>query len=147
MIRALALSSVAFVALATSGAAQAPTPADLGVPVYPGARYEATMSQGMSQEREKYYVFTTPDALDRVKAFYESATRHASEPFGDGGAVMIALAGQAPFPTHGIVIEPSRPGMFPPAVRTVITVRRELPNPDETPRDTARTDTTTSRGP
>jgi len=137
MTRALVISPLALAVLTLAGVAQTPTAAELGVPVYPGARYEAAMSQGMSQEREKYYVFTTSDALDRVKAFYEGATRHPSAPFGEGGAVIIVLAGRAPFPTHGVVIEPNRPGMYPGTVRTVITVRRELPNPDETPSDTS----------
>ena len=49
-------------------------------------------------------------------------------PFGDGGAVIIVLEGEAPFPKHGVIIEPNR-GAYPSAVHTVITVRREVPEP------------------
>jgi len=107
-------------------AAQAPSAAQLGVPVYPGASYDAQNSAGMSQPTEKYYLFTTGDALAAVQRFYETATKHQAAAFGDGGAVIIVLEGAAPFPKHGVVIEPNR-GMYPATVKTVITVRREVP--------------------
>jgi hypothetical protein len=111
-------------------AAQAPTQEQLGVPTYPGAQYQAQMSAGMSQPTEKYYIFTTGDPLARVLAFYENATQKKGQPLGEGGAMMIVLEGQAPFPKHGIMIEPNRQGMFPASVVTVVTVRREVPSPD-----------------
>ena len=122
------------VAPAAAAAQAVPTPQQLGVPIYPGAHYEAQMSTGMSQPTEKYYVFTTADSLRRVVAFYENATKKQGTPMGVGGAVLIVLEGQAPFPRHGVMIEPNRPGMYPPSVRTVFTVRREIapeePRPD-----------------
>ena len=106
-------------------AAQAPpTREQLGVPAYPGATYDARNSDGMSQEREKYYIFTTADDLPQVVAFYERATQRRGTEM--GGAVLIAIVGSGPFPTHGVMIERNRQGMYPAAVRTVITVRREL---------------------
>jgi hypothetical protein len=129
MIRRAALVVLAVTLAPAAAAAQAaPTREQLGVPAYPGAQYDARNSQGMSQPTEKYYIFTTADSLARVVRFYENATQRNGESFGDAG-VMIVLEGQAPFPTHGIVIEPNRPGMYPPSVRTVITVRREVPEP------------------
>jgi hypothetical protein len=110
-------------------AAQVPTAEQLGVPVYPGASYDAQNSAGMSQPTEKYYLFTTGDPVAAVQRFYENATKHQAAAFGDGGAVIIVLEGAAPFPKHGVVIEPNRGG-YPPAVKTVITVRREVPEPE-----------------
>ncbi len=115
---------------AVAAAQAAPTQEQLGVPIYPGAHYEAQNSEGMSQPTEKYYVFTTGDQLARVVAFYENATKKKGEPLGETGAILIALEGQAPFPKHGIMIEPNRPGMYPASVVTVFTVRREVPSPD-----------------
>lgn len=109
-------------------AAQVPTAEQLGVPVYPGASYDASNSAGMSQPTEKYYLFTTGDSLSAVRRFYETATKHQAAAFGDGGAVIIVLEGEAPFPKHGVIIEPNR-GAYPSAVHTVITVRREVPEP------------------
>lgn len=132
MIRHLPLLAVAVILAPALAAAQAaPTPEQLGVPVYPGAAYDAANSAGMSQPTEKYYIFTTSDSLVRVVAFYENATKKRGEPMGDGGAVLIVLEGQAPFPKHGVMIEPNRQGMFPASVRTVITVRREVAPPPE----------------
>lgn len=115
---------------AVASAQAAPTPEQLGVPVYPGATYDARNSEGMSQPTEKYYIFTTADPADRVVAFYENATRKRGTPLGEG-AVMVVLEGQVPFPAHGVMIEPNRQGMYPAAVRTVITVRREVPEAEQ----------------
>lgn len=132
LVMALAVAPAAAAAQAT------PTQQQLGVPIYPGAHYEAQMSAGMSQPTEKYYVFTTTDSLRRVVAFFENATKKQGAAFGDGGAVIIVLEGEAPFPRHGIVIEPNRQGMYPPSVRTVYTVRREVA-PEEPRPDTSTT--------
>lgn len=130
MIRRVALVVLAVTLAPAAAAAQAaPTREQLGVPLYPGAQYDARNSQGMSQPTEKYYIFTTADSLARVVRFYENATQRKGDAFGEQGAVMIVLEGQAPFPTHGVVIEANRQGMYPASVRTVITVRREVPEP------------------
>jgi hypothetical protein len=136
MLRALVLPLLALLLVAQVGRAQAPSEADLGVPFYPGARYEAATSKGLSQPSEKYYVFTTADALSKVQAFYEAAAKRKAVASGDGGAVILVLEGAAPFPKHGIVIEPNRPGMYPATVRTVFTIRRELPSDGDSPSDT-----------
>ena len=62
---ALTATAVPLIALAQG----APSAEQLGVPVYPGATYDARNSQGMSQPTEKYYIFTTPDSLRAVVAF------------------------------------------------------------------------------
>ena len=132
MTRSIPLVLLAAVfAPAVVAAQAAPSAEQLGVPIYPGARYEARNSEGMSQPTEKYYIFTTADSLARVAAFYRNATKKSGEPFGEGGAVIIVLEGHAPFPAHGIVIEPNRPGMYPASVRTIFTVRREVAAPAE----------------
>lgn len=131
--RAVVLALAATLTPAIAAAQAAPTAQVLGVPVYPGAAYDAGNSAGMSQEREKYYVFTTTDELPQVVAFYERATQKRGTAMGEGDAagVLIVIEGRAPFPRHGVMIERSRPGMYPPTVRTVITVRRELPDDAE----------------
>jgi hypothetical protein len=133
MLRRTSLCLLAAALVPAIAAAQAaPSAQVLGVPVYPGATYDARNSAGMSQEREKYYIFTTADDLAQVVAFYERATQKRGTAMGEG-AVLIAIEGRAPFPRHGVMIERSRPGMYPPAVRTVITVRRELPEEEGEP--------------
>jgi hypothetical protein len=130
MIRPVSVLLLALCLVPAVAAAQAaPSPAQLGVPVYPGSSYDARNSEGMSQPTTKYYIFRTADSLARVVRFYENATKHQGSPLGDRGAVMIVLAGKAPFPTHGIMIEPNRKGMYPASVRTVITVIRAVPSP------------------
>ena len=121
-----------------------PSAAELGVPAYPGATYDAQKSKGMSSAEEKYYVFASTDALQKVVAFYESQTKHKGTPIGD--AVLIVLEGQAPFPTHGVMIEPNRPELFAAPVKTVITVRREFKAKEESMPDTeAAADTSEPR--
>jgi hypothetical protein len=127
--RAALLVLAATLAPAVAPAQAVPTQQQLGVPAYPGAQYDARNSQGMSQPTEKYYLFTTADSVARVVRFYENATHRKGAQFGNPGAVIIVLEGEAPFPTHGIVIEPNRQGMYPAAVRTIITIRREVPEP------------------
>lgn len=125
-VLALAASLAPAIALAQA----APSAQVLGVAVYPGAAYDARNSTGMSQEREKYYIFTTADDVPQVVAFYERATQKRGTPMGEG-AVLIAIEGTPPFPRHGVMVERNRQGMYPSAVRTIITVRRELPDEEE----------------
>jgi hypothetical protein len=134
--RSMMLLAALAVVPAVAAAQAAPTQQQLGVPLYPGATFQASMSEGLSQPTEKYYVFTTGDPLARVVAFYENATKLTAQDFGEQGAKIIAIKGNPPFPQHGIVIEPNRAGMYPATVTTVFTVRRELPS-EETPPDTS----------
>jgi hypothetical protein len=122
---ALALALVPAVALAQAP----PAPEVTGVPLYPGAHYEAQASEGMSQPSEKYYIFTTADSLPQVVAFFEHATRKKGEAL--AGAVIIAIEGKSPFPSHGVLVERNRPGMYPAPVRTIYTVRRAPSSPEE----------------
>lgn len=127
--------------------AQAPGPAELGVPVYPGAKFDAAKSKGLSSASEKYYIFTSTDAPAQVIAFYERNTGKKGTVM--GGATIVVLEGQPPFPKHGVLVETNRPELYPAPVKTVFTVRREVespedePAPDEEPEEPA--DTTSSR--
>ncbi|HEX9217169.1 MAG TPA: hypothetical protein VF864_09365 [Gemmatimonadales bacterium] len=38
-------------------------PADLGLPVYPGPRFEPQMSAEMSRGQQKFYVYVSGDAV------------------------------------------------------------------------------------
>lgn len=132
MTARILLAALLLVATGGVAAQGTPTAEELGVPLYPGAKYDATNSAGMSSESEHYWIFTTADPLPKAVTFYESRTGKKGVPL--EGAVLIALIGAAPFPEHAVMIEKNRPGMYPEAVQTIITVRRstpESPPPEE----------------
>lgn len=100
-----------------------PTEAQLGVPVYPGARYDGVASAGMTQPDTAYWLFLTRDPPAQVAKFYAEKTGKAAQDL--GGSFIIAVKGKAPFPEHGIIIEPNK--MFPTPDKTVITVSKAKP--------------------
>jgi len=52
---------------------KAPTPGELGVPVYPGAAF-ADDGRSISMGRIGNYVWTSKDSIDQIMSFYEKAT-------------------------------------------------------------------------
>jgi len=104
-----------------------PTEADLGVPVYPGARYDGDVSGGMSQPDHTIWIFFSDDAPAKVVAFYEKKTgKKASE--WDKDKYMIALKGASIIPEHGVTVETLAGNpLFPGKGKTVITVSRTRP--------------------
>ncbi|MFY3744337.1 hypothetical protein ACOQFB_10540 [Anaeromyxobacter sp. Red801] len=81
-----------------------PSAAELGVPVYPGARFDGDISGGMSGPDQKIWVFFTDDAPAKVVAFYEQKTGKKATEW-DREKYMIPLEGDPPMPEHGLTIE------------------------------------------
>ncbi len=101
----------------------APTEAQLGVPLYPGARFDGTISAGMSAADEEgvYYVFASADPVAKVAAFYEQRTGRKGTATEAG--VLIVVQGEGLFPDLGVTIQPNV-GTFPAPAQSMITVRR-----------------------
>lgn len=103
--------------------AKQPTGKDLDVPLYPGAKFNADATAGMSAENsENYYVYMSTDSPEKVKAFYEKKLKKKAM---DGGnsMYMIALKGELPIPEEGLSIQPNT--MFGGSAKTVITIMRK----------------------
>ncbi len=102
----------------------APSAADLGVPLYPGARFDGQMSASMSGmgDNANYYVYTSADAPALVTSFYESKTGKKGTT--NEAGTLIAVVGEGLFPDLGITIQPN-PGSYPPEVKSIITVRKK----------------------
>jgi hypothetical protein len=101
-----------------------PSPAELGVPRYPGARFDGSMSAGLSSGGDRYFVYTTADLPEKVAAFYERET--GKKGLRNEGGWLIAVKGSGLFPELGVAVQPNA-GTYPPAVKTMITVRRGRP--------------------
>lgn len=81
-----------------------PTEKDLGVPIYPGSKFDGDLSGGMSQSDQKIWVFFSNDPVAVVLAFYEQKTGRKGESF-EKDKYMIKLAGASLVPEHGVSIE------------------------------------------
>ena len=101
-----------------------PSAAALGVPRYPGARFDGTNSAALSSGEDRYYVYTTADASEKVAAFYERQT--GKKGLKTEAGWLIAVKGAGPFPELGVTVQPNV-GTYPAAVRTMITVRHGKP--------------------
>lgn len=100
-----------------------PTEAQLEVPLYPGSRFDGTMSAQMSASDEEawYYVFASTGSYEQVAAFYRERT--GKEGMENEGGLLIAVRGEGLFPDLGVTIQPNV-GTFAPPVQSVITVRK-----------------------
>jgi hypothetical protein len=100
-----------------------PTEAQLEAPLYPGARFEGTISAEMSASDEEawYYVFASADPYEKVAAFYRERT--SKQGMENEGGLLIVLRGEGLFPDLGVAVQPNV-GTFAPPVRTMITVRK-----------------------
>jgi len=103
-----------------------PTEKELGVPVYPGATFDAENSAGMSAGNDyAMYLFLTTDPPSKVVAFYEQQLKiKAVEAV--KGHYMIPLKGEMPLPEEGISIEPNT--MFGGKAKTVISIQKKIEN-------------------
>jgi hypothetical protein len=101
----------------------APTEAQLGVPLYPGARFDGAISAGMSAGDDTgiYYVFASADPVAQVAAFYEQRT--GKKGMVNENGVLIVVQGEGLFPDLGVTVQPNV-GTFPAPAQSVITVRR-----------------------
>jgi len=102
-----------------------PTEASLGVPAYPGARFDAEASAGMSMNESWIWVFFSDDAPAKVVAFYEQKTGRKSSEW-DKDKFLIALKGESLVPEHGVTVETLEGNpLFTGKGKTVITVSRK----------------------
>ena len=105
-----------------------PTEADLGVPVYPGARFDGDLSGGMSAEGQKIWIYFSDDAPGKVVAFYQQKTGKKADEW-DTEKYMISLKGNSPLPEHGVTVETLAGNpLFEGKGKTVITVSRMAKN-------------------
>ena len=100
-----------------------PSEAELGVPLYPGAQFDGSLSGQMSasDEEANYYVYGSTDALAAVAGFYRQRT--GKQGIENEGGVMIAIEGSGFFPDLGVTIQPNV-GTLPAPMKTMITVRK-----------------------
>jgi hypothetical protein len=113
----------AFAAAQKEVGTKAPTEKELGVPLYPGARYDARSSAGMSMGDQRGYLFVTDDAPAQVVKFYEAKLGKRAQGDAQSG-YMIALEGKGLVPDEGLAVQPN---MLPGGGKTLITVMRQKP--------------------
>jgi hypothetical protein len=101
-----------------------PTEKDLGAPIYPGAKFDAESSAGMSAGNDyAMYIYLTADSPAKVVSFYEQKLKIKAGSTG-GDHYMIPLKGELPIPDEGISIEPNT--MFGGSAKTVITIQKRV---------------------
>jgi hypothetical protein len=101
-----------------------PTDAELGVPRYPGARFDGDVSGGMTQSSQKVWVFFSDDAPPKVVAFYEEKTGKKATEW-EKQKYMLPLKGESVMPDHGLTIETLQGNPFLEGKgKTVISVMR-----------------------
>lgn len=106
---------------AMKAVAKAPTEKELGVPLYPGARYDVRNSAGMSLGEQRAFIFVSDDAPEKVLRFYEQ--KLGKKAGGDAQyGWMFALEGSLPVPQEGLTVQKN---MLPGGGKTAITVMRD----------------------
>jgi hypothetical protein len=102
----------------------APSTAELGVPLYPGAKFDGRISAEMSRSDEEanYYVYSSTDTPEQVAAFYRTRTGKAG--ITTPGGVMFAIRGEGLFPDLGLTVQPNA-GTFPAPAKTMLTIRKK----------------------
>lgn len=99
-----------------------PTEKALGVPVYPGATFDAEATAGMSAGNDyAIYIYLTLDQPSKVAAFYEQQLKIKPVEVGKD-QYMIPLKGKMPIPDEGISIQPNT--MFGGNAKTVISIQK-----------------------
>jgi hypothetical protein len=102
----------------------APSAAELGVPLYPGAKFDGRISAEMSRSDEEanYYVYSSTDTPEQVTAFYRTRTGKAG--ITTPGGVMFAVRGGGLFPDLAVTVQPNA-GTFPAPAKTMLTIRKK----------------------
>jgi hypothetical protein len=101
-----------------------PTEKDLGAPIYPGAKFDAENSAGMSAGNDyAMYLYLTTDPPAKVVSFYEQKLNIKAASY-VAGHYMIPLKGKLPLPDEGISIESNT--MFGGTAKTVITIQKMI---------------------
>ncbi len=105
-----------------------PTEKDLGVPIYPGAKFDADSTAGMSAGNDyMMYVYLSDDPPSKVEAFYEQQLK--IKPFSAGeNHYMFPLKGKLPIPEEGLSVEPNT--MFGGSAKTVIVIQKMVQKSD-----------------
>jgi hypothetical protein len=99
----------------------APSAAQLGVPLYPGAKFDGRLSAEMSRSDEEgiFYVYSSADTPQQVTAFYQ--TRTGKKGITTESGTMIAVKGEGLFPELGVTIQPNA-GTFAAPAKTMLTI-------------------------
>lgn len=114
--------------LSKSLAGSPPTAKELGVPIYPGSKFDAENSAGMSSGNDHaIYIYLSADSPSKVAAFYEQQLKKKPEALG-GDQFMFPLKGSMPVPDEGISIQPNT--MFGGSAKTVISIQKIVKNGD-----------------
>jgi hypothetical protein len=101
-----------------------PTEKDLGAPIYPGAKFDAESTAGMSAGNDyTIYIYLTTDPPVKVVSFYEQKLK-IKVASNVAGHYMIPLKGELPVPDEGISIEPNT--MFGGSAKTVISIQKSV---------------------
>jgi hypothetical protein len=99
-----------------------PTAEDLGVPLYPGATFDANNSAGMSAGNDyAIYIYLTSDQPSKVAAFYEKQLKIKPVEL-ENNQYMIPLKGKMPLPDEGISIQPNT--MFGGSAKSIISIQK-----------------------
>lgn len=92
---------------ASAMAANPPSAAELGVPLYPGAAFNPQASAGMSMGGDmRMWIFSTDDDPAKVIAFYEKATGKKRTSLGK--SLRIVIEGEGFFPKRFVSVEPNK---------------------------------------
>lgn len=101
-----------------------PTEVEMGVPQYPGARFDGDVSGGMSGSDQKIWVFFSDDAVTKVVAFYQQKTGKKATEW-EKDKYMIPLRGDSGIPEHGVTVETLAGNpLFEGKGKTIISVTR-----------------------
>jgi hypothetical protein len=99
-----------------------PTDQEMGVPTYPGAKFDGQMSAGMSQGETYFWVFATTDPVEKVVTFYKEKTRSTPAEL-EGSFLFTLKKGKSElFPALGVMVEKNT--MFPGPAKSVVTVTK-----------------------
>lgn len=101
-----------------------PTEQTLGVPIYPGALFNAEASAGMSlDDSQVIYIFFSNDPPAKVVGFYE-ARLNKKATVTDKDSYLIPLKGKMSVPDEGIAIQPNL--FFGGTALTVISIAKKF---------------------
>lgn len=102
--------------------AHPPSEKEVGVPAYPGSRFDAKSSAGMSAGGSIMYIFLSDDVPSKIVQFYEVKLKKKARPMPEG-SFLFALKGDFPLPLEGMTIQPNT--MLPDKAKSVITVLKQ----------------------
>ncbi len=109
-----------------------PTEAKLGVPIYPGARFDPEMSASFHGQQEgegvvsDTFVFFSGDAPAKVAEFYARKTGKKGQGSLGSGGLLFAVRGGGFFPDLGVTVQPNAfPEGWRKSLATTISIRKK----------------------